>query len=101
MLFADNANVEFVNMSPMRSELFPVVDRKNDWFWKIVLIGDDEVFYTSFASPKEAQDCYMVSKRQCKEDSLFLCGCDVIYYPGNNRDTLLILQQLLPDFFEQ
>jgi len=94
---ADIENIEFVDMPSSRSELFPVAGRQDGWSWRIAQIEDDEIFYTAFTSPEEAQNCYWASIDKCKEGSLFLCGRDVIYYPGDSSDILLTLQQRLPD----
>lgn len=89
---ADNANVEFADMPTTRSEIFPIVDRQDGSLWRIARIEDDEAFFTTFSSIEKAQDCYSASIEQCKEDALFLCGCDLIYYRGDDSDTLQILQ---------
>lgn len=91
---ADRANVEFIDMPSWRSELFPVAGREDGRLWRIAVIEDEEIFVTSFSNSKEAQECYWASIDQCKENSLYVCGHDVIYYRGDNSDILLTLQQI-------
>lgn len=90
----EDTNVEFIDMQSIRSEIFPVVGREDDTLWRVARIKDDEVFFTTFPSVEEAQNCYLASTDQCKDDALFLCGHDVIYYRGNNRDIFQILRRL-------
>ena len=93
---AANANAEFIDMPPERSELFSVEGRHDGSLWRIALIEGEEIFFTTFSTSEDAEECYWASIGQCEENSLFLCGNDVIYYRGDNMDTLQILQQFSP-----
>lgn len=97
---ADNVHVEFFDMPSMRSEIFPVIGRGDGELWQIALIEDDEIFFTSFPSRKEAEGCYAASIEQCEIDSLFLCGRDIIYYRGDNKNTIRTLQQFSSTLLE-
>jgi len=92
-VLANNAHVEFFDMPSNRSEIFPVIGREDGSLWRIARIEDDEIFFTTFPNVNEAAECYSASLERCKKDSLFLCECDVIYYRGDNKDTIQTLQQ--------
>ena len=91
---ANNTHVEFFDMPPSRSEVFPVPGREDGGLWRIARIEDDEIFFTTFLYVNEAAERYSASLERCKKDSLFLCGRDIICYRGDNKDTIRILQQL-------
>lgn len=96
MALVENTNAEFIDMPPERSELFSVEGRHDGSLWRIALIEDDEIFFTTFSNSEDAEECYWASIDQCEEESLFLCGNNAICYRGDNMDTLQILQQFSP-----